>query len=132
MKRLLALVLLLALSTSAFAAAAAAPLRVFIRSGPKTHGPGAHDHPRFLAEWAPLLNARGAVASGGNSCPTAEQLAATDVLVLHSPHAGDIAASINAPTAQSENLKLQLNPSDQFNKYIFKNQPPSLVIYLYK
>lgn len=90
MKRLLALVLLLALSTSAFAAA---PLRVFIRSGPKTHGPGAHDHPRFLAEWAPLLNARGAVASGGNTFPTAEQLAATDVLVLHSPNAGDIAAA---------------------------------------
>jgi putative membrane-bound dehydrogenase-like protein len=89
MKRLLALVLLLALSTSAFAAA---PLRVFIRSGPKTHGPGAHDHPRFLAEWAPLLNARGAVASGGNTFPTAEQLAATDVLILHSPNAGDIAA----------------------------------------
>jgi hypothetical protein len=93
MKRLLALVLLLALSTSAFAAAAAAPLRVFIRSGPKTHGPGAHDHPRFLAEWAPLLNARGAVASGGNTFPTAEQLAETDVLVLHSPNAGDIAAA---------------------------------------
>ena len=90
MKRLLALVLLLALSTSAFAAA---PLRVFIRSGPKTHGPGAHDHPRFLAEWAPLLNARGAVASGGNTFPTAEQLAETDVLVLHSPNAGDIAAA---------------------------------------
>ena len=49
------------------ALSAAAPLRVFIRSGPKTHGPGAHDHPRFLAEWAPLLNARGAVASGGNT-----------------------------------------------------------------
>ena len=93
MKRLLALVLLLALSTSAFAAA---PLRVFIRSGPKTHGPGAHDHPRFLAEWAPLLNARGAVASGGNTFPTAEQLAATDVLVLHSPNAGDIAAAASS------------------------------------
>jgi hypothetical protein len=53
------------------------------------------------------------------------------VTVGLAPHAGDIAASINAPTAQSENLKLQLNPSDQFNKYIFKNQPPSLVIYLY-
>ena len=26
------------------------PLRIFIRSGPKTHGPGAHDHPRFLRE----------------------------------------------------------------------------------
>ena len=26
----------------------AAPLRVFLRAGPKTHGPGQHDHPRFL------------------------------------------------------------------------------------
>jgi hypothetical protein len=42
------------------------------------------------------------------------------VTVGLAPHAGDIAASINAPTAQSENLKLQLNPSDQFNKDIFK------------
>ncbi len=23
------------------------PLRIFIRSGPKSHGPGAHDYPRF-------------------------------------------------------------------------------------
>ena len=58
MKRLLAFVLLLALSVSASfcpralaaVAAESQPLRVFIRSGPKTHGPGAHDHPRFLAE----------------------------------------------------------------------------------
>jgi len=91
MKRLLTFILLLTLSTSAFAAATAAPLRVFIRSGPKSHGPGAHDHPRFLAEWVPLLKARGAVASGGNTFPTAEQLAATDVLILHAQEAGNIA-----------------------------------------
>jgi hypothetical protein len=30
---------------------AAQPLRVFIRGGVKTHGPGQHDHPRFLGEW---------------------------------------------------------------------------------
>ena len=53
----LALLLFLALTTLA---AAAEPLRVFIRSGPKSHGPGAHDYPRFLKEWVPLLNARGA------------------------------------------------------------------------
>ena len=40
------------------------PLRVFIRSGPKSHGPGAHDYPRFLKEWVPLLNERGAKATG--------------------------------------------------------------------
>ena len=91
MKRLLTLVTLLAVALTS-ALSAAAPLRVFIRSGPKTHGPGAHDHPRFLAEWAPLLNARGAVASGSNTFPTAEQLAATDVLILHAPNAGDIPA----------------------------------------
>src|SRR6476620_7414152 len=86
MKRLLVLVLLLA----SWASAADAPLRVFIRSGPKTHGPGAHDHPRFLADWVPLLNARGAKASGGNTFPTAQQLAETDVLILHSERAGNI------------------------------------------
>ena len=91
MKRLFALLALSALAVTT-ALSAAAPLRVFIRSGPKTHGPGAHDHPRFLAEWAPLLNARGAVASGSNTFPTAEQLAATDVLILHAPNAGDIPA----------------------------------------
>ena len=74
-----------------FAAAADSPLRVYIRSGPKTHGPGAHDHPRFLAEWVPLLNARGAVATGGNAFPSAAQLDATDVLILHADNAGDIA-----------------------------------------
>ncbi len=84
---------LLTLGTCLFASvlsAAEPPLRVFIRSGPKTHGPGAHDHPRFLAEWTALLNARGAIATGGNSFPTAEQLAATDVLILHAPEAGNI------------------------------------------
>lgn len=91
MKRFLALVTLCALAVTSAFAAADAPLRIFIRSGPKTHGPGAHDHPRFLAEWVPLLNARGAVATGGDTFPTAEQLAATDVLILHAPNAGNLA-----------------------------------------
>ena len=60
------------------------PLRVFIRSGPKSHGPGAHDHPRFLKEWLPLLNARGARATGADAFPTKAQLDETDVLILHS------------------------------------------------
>ena len=45
------------------------PLLVFIRSGAKTHGPGANDHPRFLKEWVPLLNARGARATGADAFP---------------------------------------------------------------
>jgi len=90
MKRLLLAVLFASLLSS-LVSAANAPLRVFIRSGPKSHGPGAHDYPRFLADWVPLLSARGAKATGANVFPTAEQLAATDVLVLHSQEAGNIA-----------------------------------------
>lgn len=73
-------------------AAVETPLRIFIRSGAKTHGPGAHDHPRFLAEWIPLLQARGATAQGGEAFPTREQLEHTGVLVLHAENAGDIAS----------------------------------------
>ena len=71
-------------------APAAEPLRVFIRAGVKTHGPGQHDHPRFLAEWKELLNQRGAKAEGAMEFPTAAQLEQTDVLVFFAPDAGNI------------------------------------------
>jgi putative membrane-bound dehydrogenase-like protein len=61
------------------------PLRIFIRAGVKTHGPGEHDHPRFLEEWKPLLKARGAEAEGALRFPTAAELEKTDVLVLYAP-----------------------------------------------
>lgn len=96
MSRLLALFTLCALAFTSSLAAGEAPMRIFIRSGPKTHGPGAHDHPRFLAEWTSLLNARGAVTTGGDYFPTAAQLAATDVLVLNAPNAGDISTAERA------------------------------------
>ena len=66
------------------------PLRVFIRTGPKTHAPGAHDYPRFLREWAPLLNARGVRATGAEALPTKAQLDRTDVLVLYANEAGNV------------------------------------------
>jgi uncharacterized protein len=66
------------------------PLRVFIRSGPKSHGPGAHDYPRFLKEWVPMLNERGARATGAEAFPTKAQLDETDVLILHKQEAGNI------------------------------------------
>lgn len=71
-------------------ASAAEPLRVFIRAGAKSHGPGAHDYPQFLKDWVPLLNARGAKAEGALEFPTKEQLDRTDVLVLHAQEAGNI------------------------------------------
>ena len=67
------------------------PLRVFIRAGKKSHGPGAHDFPQFLAEWKPMLEERGAACEGGLEFPTAEQFANTDVLILHAQEAGNIA-----------------------------------------
>lgn len=67
----------------------AEPLRIFIRSGPKTHGPGAHDHPSFLKDWVQLLNERGAIASGSDNFPTTDQLNLTDVLVIHRDGGGD-------------------------------------------
>jgi len=67
-----------------------APLRIFIRGGAKTHGPGEHDHPQFLKDWTELLRARGAAVDGALQFPTAEQLAKTDVLVMFAAEAGTI------------------------------------------
>ncbi len=66
-------------------------MRVFIRAGEKTHGPGQHDHPGFLKEWQELLNQRGAKASGKLEFPSATELESTDVLVMYAAEAGTIA-----------------------------------------
>jgi hypothetical protein len=71
MKRLF----LLAFLALAVAAPSAEPLRVYIRSGVKTHGPNAHDHPRFLKTWMPLLTERGMKVEGAIGWPSAEQFA---------------------------------------------------------
>jgi putative membrane-bound dehydrogenase-like protein len=89
MKRLLAV---LCLSSFIFqpVALAESPLRVFIRAGKKSHGPGAHDFPQFLKDWVPMLNERGAKCEGSLEFPTKEQLDRTDVLILHAQEAGNI------------------------------------------
>jgi putative membrane-bound dehydrogenase-like protein len=101
MKRFLALALA-AFCCATFASAADAPLRVYLRSGPKSQEPGAHEHPRFLSEWLALLNERGARAAGGDAFPTAAQLAQTDVVVLHLQEGG------NVPAADRANLEAYL------------------------
>jgi uncharacterized protein len=70
-----------------------APLRIFLRGGPKTHGPagnGLHDHEVWVKEWTPLLTSRGAKVDGGLQFPTAAQLENTDVLVMFAANAGSI------------------------------------------
>ena len=81
--------LLLVLACSALFAAEA-PLRVFIRGGKKSHGPGQHEHEQFLRDWTKLLTERGCVTDGAMTFPTPEQLARTDVLILHSQEGGEI------------------------------------------
>jgi type 1 glutamine amidotransferase len=69
------------------------PLRIFLRGGPKTHGPadnGQHDGPTFLKEWQPLLASRGAKVDGTLKFPTAQQLENTDVLVMFTANGGTI------------------------------------------
>lgn len=90
MKRLLFAAALLSPFLTPPSSLAAEPLRVFIRAGKKSHGPGAHDFPQFLKEWTPLLNERGARADGGLEFPTKAQLDQTDVLILHAQEAGNI------------------------------------------
>ena len=72
------------------------PLRVFIRAGKKTHGPGEHDYPQFLTDWKKLLNERGASADGALTFPTAEQLAKADVTIIYSGDAGNMDADERA------------------------------------
>jgi putative membrane-bound dehydrogenase-like protein len=69
---------------------AGTPLRVFLRGGPKTHGPNQHEHERFVAEWKPLLDSRGAQCDGATRFPTAEELARTDVLVVFAAEGASI------------------------------------------
>lgn len=58
-------------------------MRIFLWSGLKTHGPGQHDYPQFLADWSKLLTEKGAVVDGGLHPPTKDQLAKTDVVVIY-------------------------------------------------
>ena len=87
---LLASVIVCAVSAPATLAQQQQPLRIYIRSGPKSHAPGAHDYPRFLKEWVPLLNERGAKTIGADTFPTKAELDQTDVLILHKQEAGNI------------------------------------------
>jgi len=81
---------LLLLASLAGPPTAGEPLRVFLRAGPKTHGPGEHDHPRFLEEWTRLLSERGCTVRGTLAFPGEEDLAASDVLVLYAAEGASI------------------------------------------
>lgn len=67
-------------------------MHIYIRSGLKSHGEGAHDYPEFLAEWSKVLTDHGAVVDGSFHSPTTEELAHTDVVVMYKGDAGYMTA----------------------------------------
>jgi len=66
------------------------PLRIYIRAGVKTHGPGQHDHPQFLKDWQPLLESRGAKVDGSLNFPSPDQLENSDVLIIYDQNGATI------------------------------------------
>ncbi len=63
-------------------------MRIYLRAGLKTHAPGEHDYPQFLADWSKLLTERGAVVDGSFHAPSAAELAGVDVVVMYKGDAG--------------------------------------------
>src|SRR5438093_11104382 len=89
MKHRLSVALTLLAALSALSCAAE-PVHVFLRCGPKTHGPGEHDGPRFLTNWSRLLTHRGATVDGAAGFPTAAQPDPTDGMVTYCADGGAI------------------------------------------
>jgi type 1 glutamine amidotransferase len=63
-------------------------MHIYIRSGLKSHGPGKHDYPQFLADWSKVLTEHGAVVDGSFHSPSAAELEKTDVIVMYKGDAG--------------------------------------------
>jgi type 1 glutamine amidotransferase len=63
-------------------------MHVYLRAGLKSHQPGLHDYPQFLADWSKILTEHGAVVDGSLHAPSAAELAHTDVLVIYKGDAG--------------------------------------------
>ena len=63
-------------------------LHVYIRAGLKSHGPGLHDYPQYLADWSKLLTERGAVVDGSLHFPTPAELEGVHVMVMYKGDAG--------------------------------------------
>ena len=72
------------------------PMHIYLRGGLKTHGPGAHDYPQFLADWSKLLTERGAIVDGGFHFPTTAELSGVDVIVMYKGDAGYMSADEKA------------------------------------
>ena len=63
-------------------------MHIYIWAGLKSHLPGQHDYPQFLADWSKILTERGAVVDGALHAPSAADLEHTDVVIIYKGDAG--------------------------------------------
>ncbi|KAA6465148.1 ThuA domain-containing protein [Acidobacteria bacterium AB60] len=67
-------------------------MHIYLWAGLKSHQPGQHDYPQFLADWSKLLTEHGAVVDGALHAPSTADLAHTDVVVIYKGDAGYVTA----------------------------------------
>ncbi len=58
-------------------------MHIYLWAGLKSHGPGQHDYPQFLADWSKLLTEHGAVVDGALHAPGSADLEHADVVVIY-------------------------------------------------
>jgi type 1 glutamine amidotransferase len=63
-------------------------MHVYLQAGLKTHQPGQHDYPQFLADWSKILTEHGAVVDGALHAPYAADLQHADVVIIYKGDAG--------------------------------------------
>jgi type 1 glutamine amidotransferase len=71
-------------------------MHIYIWAGLKSHGPGQHDYPQFLADWSKILTEHGAVVNGALHPPSTADLENTDVIVIYKGDAGYLSDSDKA------------------------------------
>ena len=71
-------------------------MHVYLWTGLKSHLPGQHDYPQFLADWSKLLTEHGAVVDGALHPPSSHDLEGTDVVVIYKGDAGYLSDSEKA------------------------------------
>jgi type 1 glutamine amidotransferase len=63
-------------------------MHVYLWAGLKSHMPGQHDYPQFLADWSKILTEHGAVVDGSLHPPSSADLEHADVVVIYKGDAG--------------------------------------------
>jgi type 1 glutamine amidotransferase len=63
-------------------------MHIYVWAGLKSHLPGQHDYPQFLADWSKILTEHGAVVDGALHGPSAADLEHVDVVIIYRGDAG--------------------------------------------